>query len=755
MEEFPEALLALNSYEARTAAAIFERLFPADAYSSGASTIGVVSYLDRALAGAYHRQVEMYRLALKTFDQIARQRYNDCFADCDAAQQDALLAALEQGALPDFLTPPQRNFFSLLCAHLQEGLFADPVYGGNRDKLGWRFLSHPGFWLENTAEENLANEPVTKGGIIQSLAEVGYTLGGEARAPAAIPGYDPQRGAQPPNGPADVVLVGVGAAGALAATILCRAGLRVVGLEAGPWRTSRDFVPDELGSAYYCRGAMGPKYLSETPRWRLNESEPTRDATFSLGRMMNGVGGSVIHWGGALRRNHPHHFAYRSYVRERWGERVLPEGHTLSDWPCNYDELEPYYTQLEYEIGVTSDGGRNPFLHRSKPHPLPSMRPFRMGEVFRQATEQLGLHPYPTPVAVNSMPYNGFPATTYCGWMGGFGPFNNERWYPGLTWVPAALATGNFDLRTYCRVVRVLTDGDGYASGVEYVDANGNWRVQEARTIILCSYTFENVRLLLLSGDRRHPNGLGNNLGQVGKHVMTKMWVDVHGYCPEIVFNAHTGPSGQMWGLDDFISVDFDSVAHGFVGGATPNIENQRLPIQISREALPPDVPRWGKAYKDHLRQWQHIAAVRVQPDTLSYQANYLDLDPRYGDRSGLGLPVIRATYDQQPNEQRMLAFMEERAEEILRAMGATKTWRGPRFGGLISSHELGGARMGEDPASSVVGPNLEVHDTPGLYVFGTAAFPTCHGVNPTLTMWAVCYRAAERLATRLRGSDS
>jgi gluconate 2-dehydrogenase alpha chain len=334
--------------------------------------------------------------------------------------------------------------------------------------------------------------------------------------------------------------------------------------------------------------------------------------------------------------------------------------------------------------------------------------------------------------------------------MGGFGPFNDERWHPGLTWAPAALATGNFDLRTHCRVTHVLTDSYGRASGVEYLDAAGNWQVQAARAVIVCGYTFENVRLLLLSGDSRHPGGLGNNAGQVGKRIMTKMWVDVHGYCPEIIFNAHTGPSGQMWGLDDFISTDFDSLAHGFIGGATPNIENQRLPIQISREALPPDVPRWGQAYKDHLRQWQHIAAVRIQPDTLSYQANYLDLDPRRRDRSGLGLPVVRATYDQQPNEQRLLAFMEQSSEQILRAMGATRTWRGPRFGSLISSHDLGGARMGDDPASSVVDANLQVHDTPGLYVFGTAVFPSCHSVNPTLTMWAVCYRAAEQLIADL-----
>jgi gluconate 2-dehydrogenase alpha chain len=675
------------------------------------------------------------------------------FADCGSEQQDALLIELEQGALPNFRVPPQHSFFALLRAHLQEGLFADPAYGGNRDKLGWKFLGHPGVWFENSAEENLSAEPVTKGGIVRSLKDVGYSLDAP-REPVEIPGYDPQRGAEPPTGPADVVLVGVGAAGALVASILARTGLHVVGLEAGPWRTKHDFVPDELSSAYYCRGGMGPKFLSETPRWRRSKSEPTREATFTLGRMMNGVGGSVIHWGGALRRCHPHHFKYLTHVRESFGENALPKGNTLADWPINYHELESYYTGVEYLIGVAGDGDANPFVPRSRPYPLPPLRPFRMSEIFRKAAAVMGLHPYPTPVAVNSEPYNGYPATTYCAWSGGFGPFNDERWHPGLTWVPGALATGNFDLRTHCRVVRVVTDADGHASGVEYMDANGNTRVQEARTVILCGYTLENVRLLLLSGDGRHPDGLGNNTGQVGKHFMTKMWADVHGFFPDTIFNAHTGPAAQMWGLDDFVSADFDSAAHGFIGGATPNIENQRLPIQISREALPPDVRRWGKEYKDHIRQWQHICAVRLQPDALAYHDNFLDLDPRHCDRSGLGLPVVRITYDLQENEHRMSEFMEAKAEEILREMGATKTWRGPRFGGVLSSHELGGCRMGEDPASSVVDPTLCVHDTPGLYVFGTAVFPTCHGVNPTLTMWALCYRAGEQLVERLRQGE-
>jgi gluconate 2-dehydrogenase alpha chain len=753
MEERTPALLTLSPYEARTLAVIFERLFPADEFGPGATEIGVLTYVDRALAGAYRERTDSYRLGLAALDRAARRLHNASFADCDVEQQDDLIAELERGSLPNFRIPTQHDFFEMVRAHLQEGLFADPAHGGNRDKKGWRFLGHPGIWLENSAEENLATEPVTKGGVIQSLEDLDYSRDNAPSEPVDIPGYDPQRGAEPPSGPADVVLVGVGAMGSVVAPVLARAGLRVVGLEAGPWRTKHDFLPDELGSAYYCRGDMGPKFLGETPRWRRNEGEPTREATFSLGRMMNGVGGSVIHWGGALRRCHPHHFQSLTHVCEKFGEEALPERHTLADWPVSYNDLEPYYTKVEYLIGVAGNED-NPFVWRSKPYPLPPLRPFRTSEIFRKATKEMGLHPYPTPVAVNSQPYNGYPATTYCAWSGGFGPFNDERWHPGLTSVPEALATGNLDLRTHCRVIRVLTDSGGHASGVEYVDANGSTRVQEARAVILCGYTFENVRLLLLSGDERHPNGLGNNTGQVGKNFMTKMWADVYGFFPDVVFNKHTGPAAQMWSLDDFIAADFDSVSHGFVGGATPNIENQQLPIQISREGLPPDVRSWGREYKDHLRQWQHVCAIRLQPESLSYHTDFLDLDPRHRDRSGLGLPLVRITCDLRENERRLAEWMETKTEEILSTMGATKTWRGPRFRGVCSSHDLGGCRMGEDPATSVVDPDLRVHDTPGLYVFGGAVFPTCPGVNPTLTMWALCYRAAERLVERLRRGD-
>ena len=754
METTLPGLVTLNQHGARTAAALFDRMFPADENGPGATEVGVVSYLDGALAGAYADKVEIYRVGLAALDRAAKSLCGASFADCGAERQDEVVGKLERGELPGFRTPPQQDFFGMLRAHLQEGLFADPAYGGNRDKLGWQFLGHPGVWLENSAEEQLSTEPVTKGGKFQSLEDLGFSLEGGPTEAEEILGYDPQESVEPPSGPADVVLVSLGGVGGLIAPVLAKAGLRVVALEAGPWRSQSDFVPDELGVAYWCRANMSHKFMSESPRWRRNDGEPTQEATYSLGRMVNGVGGSPLHWGAWLRRFHPYHHKFRFHVLERWGEKALPEDTTLVDWPVSYDDLEPYYALLDDLIGIAGDG-ENPFVPRKNDYPLPPLRSTRLTQLFHKAAAGMGLHPHALPAGVNSKPYNGYPETKYSALSLGFGPINNDRWHAGMTSVPEALATGNLDLKTHCRVVKILTDGDGRTRGVEYADANGVLRVQEASTVILCSYTFENVRLLLLSGDERHPNGLGNNTGQVGKHFMTKMFAHVDGYFPDRVFNRHAAPASQTEVLDDFLADDYDSYGEGgFVGGATLGVENGLMPIQISRQSLPPDVPRWGKGYKDHLREWQHWCTIRLQPDTLSYRRNFLDLDPRYRDKSGLGLPLVRITYDLRENEQMLAAHLEGKADELLREMGATKTWRGPRFTGVGSSHDLGGCRMGEDPAGSVVDPELRVHDTPGLYVFSGAVLPTCPGINPTLALWALCYRAAERLVGRLKGGE-
>jgi gluconate 2-dehydrogenase alpha chain len=742
-------MLVLSSREAFTAEAVFERMFPANEDGPGAREIGVVTYLDWALAGEYREHLPAYRNGLALLDSASQSRFGARFASAAEPDQDELIGDLERGEIPGWVMPDQESFFELLRSHLQEGLFSDPAYGGNRDKLGWRFLGHPGVWLENSAEENLTADPVTKGGRIQSLADVASELHRQ-QGDEQVPGFDPQRGAAPAAERADVVLVGVGGVGGFISPVLAGAGLKVVGLEAGPYWRLEDFKPDELGATYYCRAEMGAKFKRETPRWRRNASEATKELTFSLGRMMNGVGGSVIHYGGWLRRFPAHNFRLWSHALECWGPAAIPDGSTVVDWPVSYDELRPYFAEVERVVGIGGDED-NVFLPHDAPYPLPPTRPFRMGEMFIAATRSLGLHPHASPVGMTTRAYNGYPEMTYTAWNNGFGSWTGDKWHPGLTSVLEALATGNFDLRTHCRVTRVLADADGRARGVEYVDALGRPQTQLADTVIMAAYTFENVRLLFLSGDDRHPDGVGNNTGQLGKHFMSKMFPHVDGYFPDTVFNRHAGPAAQAVVIDDFLDASFDCGAHGFLGGATLGAENQFLPIQISRETLPPDVPRWGKRYKEHLRDWQHWGVVRMQPEALSYQSNYLDIDPHHRDRGGLGMPVIRVTYDLQPNEQRLADFMARRGEEILRAMGATKTWHGPRFTGAGSSHDLGGCRMGEDPAASVVDRTLQVHDTPGLYVYSGAVFPTCAGVNPTLTLWALCLKAARELIERLQ----
>jgi gluconate 2-dehydrogenase alpha chain len=744
-----QAFTALSLEEAATLDALFEQLFPTDDRGPGASQIGVINYLDRALSGPYARHLETYRLGVQALELESEFRFRKRFAEIDSAQQQELIAALEDNSASNFKAVEAKSFFELARSHLQEGLFSDPIYGGNRDKSGWRVLCHPGVWLENSAEENLSDKPVDKGGKIQSLADLDFS--NRKRQP--LPGFDPQRGSAEPARDVDILLIGAGTLGSFVAPIFAKAGLKVVALEPGPFRTKEDYLPDELGATYYCRATMGAKFLSEIPQWRRNDGEPTQEATFSLGRMMNSVGGSIIHYGGWMRRFHPHHFKMLSYVRDRWGLSVLPEGCTLADWPFTYEEIEPYYVALEHEIGISGDSASE-FVPRSKPYPMPPMRPFRMGELFRKACDELGLHALPVPVGVNTVPYKGRPASTYCAWSNGFGSYSGDKWDPSLTCIPEALATGNFDLRTHCRVIRLCTDENGRANGAEYIDPLGNRRLQKARIVVLSAYTYENVRLLFLSGDAKHPKGLGNNRDQLGKHYMTKMFAHVDGFFPNTIFNRHTGPAAQGMVLDDFFHKDFDSWNHGFIGGATLGAEQQFLPIQISREALPPDLQRWGRPYKDHLLAWQNLGVVRIQPDTLSYVNNFIEVDPYQRDRSGLGMPVLRLTYDLRENEQRLADWMEAKSEEILRKMGASKTWRGDRFSGVGSSHDFGGTRMGEDPANTVVNTELMVHDTPGLYVFSGSALPTCPGINPTLTLGAMVCRAADRLVARIQKGE-
>jgi gluconate 2-dehydrogenase alpha chain len=554
------------------------------------------------------------------------------------------------------------------------------------------------------------------------------------------------------QGTPDVCIVGMGAAGATAAYVLAEAGLRVLVLEAGRDLDQRDARPDELMAAY-ARGGYGPKFNQELQTWRPRPDAEAVPATYSLGKMVNGVGGSTQIYGTWMRRYQPHDFQIRSTTVARYGEAAIPTGANVVDWPLTYDDLEPYYGRVERIMGVGGVPGNvrgqpvpdgNPFEgFRSGPLPLPPPRRTPTGELFTAAARRLGYHPFPVPATINAEPFDGRPACTYCGWCTFYVCHNDSKTTAGNSFARRALASGRVELRTGCRVVGINRQPDGRVASLEYLDPDGRVQRASAGRFVLAGYTFENVRLLLTSG-------VGNERGQVGRYFMTKMYCSVLGLFPGQRLNRFVAPAACGDIMDDFVGDNFDHTGLGFVRGATISCEEQLQPIGASRMALPPGVPSWGRAYKAHLLEnWNSIADLRIQPETLPYEDTFLDLDPRVRDRSGLGMPVVRITWDIHENERRLIDFAEEKTRRILEEMGAARVWTGGRFTGAGSAHDLGGCRMGTDPASSVVDTTLRVWETPNLYVYGGAVFPSGGGINPTLTIQALVWRAAEELARR------
>jgi gluconate 2-dehydrogenase alpha chain len=559
----------------------------------------------------------------------------------------------------------------------------------------------------------------------------------------------------------DVCIVGLGAAGGVAAHVLAEAGLDVVGLEAGPHWTNADFPPDEL-TMYNRRNTLGAKFNSELQTLRADAISPTRPADYSLGMMMNGVGGGSVHWGAWARRFFRTDFTIRSSTIARYGEEAIPEGADLVDWPFTYDDLEPYYTKAEYALGVSgpaykvdgvvADAARGNALEedRSAPFPMPPLRPFGFGERFRDAARGLGLHPFIVPAGVNSVPYDGRPACTYCGFCSGYGCYNGAKASTLVTTIPKAIATGHLDLRPYARVVRITTEGSGRATGVDYVDGNGALQRVEPRVVLLAAYSTENVRLMFLSQGDSAPQGLGNNAGLLGHYFMTHQYIETMGLFREDV-NRFAGPVPQAVALDDYNADFFDHTGLGFIRGGAIGTENQTQPISAAGN-VPPDFPAWGSAYKRWmLENWNKVTYLRAQPESLPHFDNTMDLDPHARDRSGLGLPVIRFTYHQRENELRMIDFLQDRMVEIMQAMDAVQVWKGRTWTGVGSSHDYGGCRMGADAATSVCDGHGRIHDTPNCFVLGGATFNSCAGQNPTLTIAAMAWRTAERVIEDLR----
>ncbi|MGE0113264.1 MAG: GMC family oxidoreductase [Steroidobacteraceae bacterium] len=546
----------------------------------------------------------------------------------------------------------------------------------------------------------------------------------------------------------DVVIVGLGAAGGVAADVLTAAGLKVIGLEAGPYLTSKDFVKqlDEL-HGWSGRNRLGDiKFNREIPTWRPDTITPAIPSPV-VWPMMNAVGGASIHYATLSWRFRPDDFNIRTGTIRRYGEAAIPADAALADWPVNYDELEPYYDKVEYAIGVSGKGGSNPFEGpRRRDYPMPPLRPSGYARLAEKAMRALGYHPFPQPSAINSVNYDGRAACSYCGFCAGFGCWNDSKSSTLVTAIRRAEATGRLEVRPLSTVTRILTNDQGQTTGVHYVDASGETYEQPARFVILSSYVYENVRRLLLSRSDYFPNGLSNNHGQVGKYYMSHAYVGVMGLFPGLDLNAFNGAGGQSVVIDDFNGDAFDHSGLNFIRGATINAATTNLPIAAAN-THPPDVPGWGPGYKDWLQHGaRSVGPLYAQVETLPYHSNFLDLDPTHKDFRGE--PLVRVTYNHYENEKRAGQFIADKLTQIIKKMGASQSWLAlPTMPIPVNTHAYGGTRMGHDPATSVVNAYSISHEVPNLAILGGSTFVSTTGYNPTETIQALSWRAAEHIA--------
>jgi gluconate 2-dehydrogenase alpha chain len=563
----------------------------------------------------------------------------------------------------------------------------------------------------------------------------------------------------------DVVVVGLGWTGSILSYELARAGLDVVAIERGPWRdTATDFnittAPDEL--RYGIRLDMFLRPAQETVTMRNTPDQlalPIR--RFGSFLPPNGVGGAGMHWNGQTWRFLPTDFVIRSHYTQKYGDKFIPDGMQLQDWGVTYEDLEPHYDEFEYVAGISGIAGNikgqirpggNPFEGaRSRDYPTPPMMQGYAQDLFTKATKNKGLHPFPRPSANLSQAYTNpygvrMGPCTYCGFCERFGCANYSKSSPQTCVLPALMRQPGFEARTECEVTKVNLSPDGkHATGVTYVDAQGREWEQPADLVLLCAFSFFNVRLLLLSGIGK-PYDHASGEGVVGRNYAYQTGSGSTGFFENVRFNPFAAAGSLGTAVDDYNSDNFDHGPVGFVGGAsiTCAYTNGR---PIAYRPVPPGTPTWGSAWKRAVHEnYQTTMGVGAQGSVMSYRGNYLDLDPTYKDH--LGRPLLRMTFDYKQNEQKMANWMADRCDEIVRGMGAKKTQLGKlRVPWDVvpyqTTHNTGGAVMGSDPKTSALNRYLQTWDVPNVFVMGASAFPQNAGYNPTgtvgaLTFWAL-----------------
>jgi choline dehydrogenase-like flavoprotein len=515
----------------------------------------------------------------------------------------------------------------------------------------------------------------------------------------------------------DVIVIGSGAGGGVIAKELAEAGLELILLEAG-----RRFDPykDYPTNAIDFELRAGDVFSPKDGRRDLYTSAGDQEFLYCR---VKGVGGATLHY---------HAMSPRLLESDF---RVRSEDGVADNWPISYADLEPYYTKVEYELGVSGpDGeGANPFdPPRSRPYPTPPHEFNHASRVMKRGTDKLGLHLVREPLAIPTKDWNGRPACISAGTCR-LGCRIASKSSIDVTYIPKAERTGKVQIRPECMARKITTGTDGRARSVIYFDADGHEEEIFARVIVVAGNAVETPRLLLLSASPFFPDGLANSSGLVGKRFTEHLSMFAQGVFPERLDPWRGVPTGGI--IHDFYATN---PRNDFLRGWTISVENDgQWPLATAR-----NVSGWGAEHKARVKErFGHVVGLGTAGEQLPDEHNQIALDPSVKDV--YGLPVPRITNNHGRNDVAMGRAMSTSLKEILEAAGAAEIHVGDLlYGG--SSHYMGTCRMGDNPKTSVVDAWGRSHDVPNLFVGDGSVFVTVGAANPALTISALANRTAD-----------
>ena len=537
----------------------------------------------------------------------------------------------------------------------------------------------------------------------------------------------------------DFVIVGSGAAGGVIARELARAGLSVVVLEQGPRFTPQTYTHDELRDWYL--GGLTNDAVRNPQTFRDSADKTAELQKFKpalwYGRV---VGGSTVHYTANFWRFHEIDFKERSVLG-------AIAGTGFADWPITYADLEPYYTKIDWEIGVSGLAGADPFdPPRSRPYPMPPLPVKSSGVLFERGARKLGWHAVPSPMAINSQPYRGRPACVHCGFCHGLACEVRAKASTLTTVIPEAIATGRCEVRPDSYVFRIETSKEGRATGAAYFDRERRQRFQRARAVVVCANGSETPRLLLMSAGGGFPNGLANSSGLVGKYLMFNYTSRAIGVFEHELNEYKSVQVTRI--LMDFYDSD---PKRGFYGGGGLDARIGPQPttwaIRTASEG-----PAWGSAFKERLKDFTRSMQVHCHGTSLAVESNNVTLDPHVTD--AWGLPAMRVTYKDHPDDLATARYLQDRGAEILEAAGALRVTKAPVTEQRSSAHLLGTCRMGNDPRTSVIDKYHRAHDVRNLFICDGSSLVTSGRGQPTMTIQALAFRAGEHIAQAAKRGD-